>query len=141
MSNKGGKTTTNKLMNFARRLPSQGPPKRPLQGSPAGPPSKKVNSSLSGPSMGRKPEEGIKDKKPLFELTSDWRDLAGSESITGSDFDAKKEEFVKKSEVNPDPSGSESGTSEADGKGDVAKNNGIEKFILISLRSLADSSR
>jgi len=138
MSNKGGKMTTNKLMNFARRLPAQGAPKRPMQGSPAGPPSKKLASSLAG-SMGRKPEEGIKDKKPLFELPSAWRELAEGDTITGSEFDAKKEEIIKKAESTAEPESA--GTSEGEDKKESVAKNSVEKFVLIALRSLAESSR
>ena len=95
-------------------------------------------SSLSG-SMGRKPEEGVKDKKPLFELVSDWKDLAEGDPITGSEFDAKKEEMVKKSESTSETEST--GTSEAEGKKESVAKNSVEKFILISLRSLAESSR
>ena len=109
-----------------------------FQGSPAGPPSKKLASSLAG-SMGRKPEEGIKDKKPLFELPSAWRELAEGDTITGSEFDAKKEEIIKKAESTAEPESA--GTSEGEDKKESVAKNSVEKFVLIALRSLAESSR
>uniref|UniRef100_A0AC34R2R3 Uncharacterized protein n=1 Tax=Panagrolaimus sp. JU765 TaxID=591449 RepID=A0AC34R2R3_9BILA len=83
MSMRGGKNQTNKLMNIARRMNAPAT-KRPILTSPAGPPPKKPALLASNTVSVRKPEEIAKDKKPLFELISDWKDLAGTDIVNNS---------------------------------------------------------